>query len=421
MAEPLGVTFRKPFKEQVAAFRLRLGNLVPTAAWDDIERNAHDRGFMVAGAVKADLLADLGAAVDRAISEGTGFEAFKKDFRSIVSRHGWHGWTGEGTKGGENWRMRVIYNTNMRVSYQAGRLAQLRAGNYKYWVYRHGGSRDPRPEHLALDGLILPADHPFWSIWFPPNGWGCSCRVFGARSLKGAIRRGGNPTVRLPSGWNTPTPRTGAPKGIDKGWDYAPGATMAETIRALTQKAVKWDNVLAKEFMDALPARTVDDFSEGYRSQPTLQTETRRFVERVLGERGGAQISAGAIQPQRTLGRLTSRHVAELDRLGAKTAGFDFSIEPNSVQHVARRHTNAMVEHSRGQRAVTPLDFARLPSFLDGRIAITEDEMFKTPRGGRTFAFRIPVEGEIWHAIFEARNRRRMLVLKTLYIQVGRN
>ena len=69
---------------------------------------------MVAGATKADLLADLAAAVDRAIVEGTGLEVFKRDFRGIVEKHGWHGWTGEGTAKGEAWRMRTIYRTNMR-------------------------------------------------------------------------------------------------------------------------------------------------------------------------------------------------------------------------------------------------------------------------------------------------------------------
>ena len=72
--------FNKPFAEQVAAFRARLGNLVPTAAWDDLWQDAHDRAFMVAGAMKADLLADLASAVDKAISEGVGIEAFRRDF-----------------------------------------------------------------------------------------------------------------------------------------------------------------------------------------------------------------------------------------------------------------------------------------------------------------------------------------------------
>ncbi|PRZ48339.1 phage minor head protein [Tritonibacter scottomollicae] len=313
MAE-LAAIFRKPFPEQVAAFRLRLGDLVPTARWDDITRNAHDRAFMVAGATKADLLSDIGAAVEKAIADGTGFEAFQRDFRDIVERHGWHGWTGEGTPGGEAWRMRVIYRTNMRVSYQAGRFAQLREGGFKYWVYRHGGSDDPRPEHLALDGLILPADHPFWMIWFPPNGWGCSCRVFGARSMEAAIRRGGNPAVRLPTGWNTRDPRSGTPKGIDKGWDYAPGASAADTILAFRDKLEKlqaqpsqdligdWLQWPFKDWFEnprgAWPlARLGDDDAQLIGSQPrvaelsaeTLAKQRRRHPELTLEDYAQAQ------------------------------------------------------------------------------------------------------------------------------------
>ena len=52
----LAATFRKPFAEQVAAFLLRLSNPVPTSRWDDISHEAHNSSFMVAGAIKADLL-----------------------------------------------------------------------------------------------------------------------------------------------------------------------------------------------------------------------------------------------------------------------------------------------------------------------------------------------------------------------------
>ena len=38
--------------------------------------------------------ADLKAGVDKAIAEGRGIEAFRKDFRAIVQKHGWTGWTG---------------------------------------------------------------------------------------------------------------------------------------------------------------------------------------------------------------------------------------------------------------------------------------------------------------------------------------
>ena len=185
VADPVGGVFRQPFTEQVAAFRLRLGDLVATARWDDLQREQHDRAFMVAGATKADLLADLAKSVNRAIAEGTGFDAFKKDFRALVEKHGWHGWTGEGSAAGEAWRMRVIYRTNMATSYAAGRMAQLVDGKFKFWVYKHGGSLEPRLQHLAWDGVALTPDHPFWEQHYPPNGWGCSCRVFGARTEAG--------------------------------------------------------------------------------------------------------------------------------------------------------------------------------------------------------------------------------------------
>jgi len=302
----IAATFRRPFPEQVTAFRLRLGDLVPTARWDDIERSAHDRAFMVAGAVKADLLSDLGRAVDQAITEGTGFEAFKTDFRDIVERHGWHGWTGEGTPGGEEWRMRVIYRTNMRVSYQAGRFAQLREGGFKYWVYRHGGSHDPRPEHLALDGLILPADHPFWMIWFPPNGWGCSCRVFGARSMKAAIRRGGKPNVALPSNWNQRSPKTGMPDGIDKGWDYAPGASAADTILAFRDKL---ENLAAQPSQDLIESWLRGPFKDWFndpRGAWPLARLSDEDAARIGAQRRVAEISAQTLAKQkREHGELT--------------------------------------------------------------------------------------------------------------------
>ena len=236
MADTVSGVLKRPFAEQVAAFRLRLGDLVPTRRWDDIAGAAHDRAFMVAGAMKADLLADLAGAVDRAVSQGGTLEDFRRDFRATVERQGWHGWTGEGTKAGEAWRTRVIYRTNMATTYAAGQRAQLIDGGYGLWIYRHGGSREPRPEHLAWDGLTLPADHPFWETHSPPNGWGCSCYVTGARSERGARRLGGDPDKTLPEGWDRVDRRTGAPGGIDRGWGHAPGATVAEAVRALAPK-----------------------------------------------------------------------------------------------------------------------------------------------------------------------------------------
>jgi len=223
--------FKKPFAEQVAFFRNKLGKLVPTSRWDDISKAAHDVSFMVAGAEKADLLADLAAAVDRAIAEGTGGAAFRRDFRDIVQRRGWHNWTGEGSQAGENWRTRVIYQTNMSTSYAAGRVAQLRQGGFKYWIYRHNDSvSHPRPLHQAWNGITRPANDPFWKTHGTPNGWGCRCYILGARSDAGARRLGGDPSKSLDPAWKKIDPKTGAPVGIDKGWDYLPGDTVSDAV-----------------------------------------------------------------------------------------------------------------------------------------------------------------------------------------------
>lgn len=222
----LSFVFARPFAEQVAFFRAKLGRLMPTATWADLWKAQHDKAFAVAGAATQDLLADLAAAVDKAIAEGEPIQQFRNRFGEIVERRGWHGWTGETTAAGRAWRTRVIYETNLLTSYSAGRLTQLKAGDYPLWMYRHAdGVANPRPQHLAWDGVVLPADHKFWTQHYPPNGWGCKCRVVGVRSDKQARRLGGDPDKALPRGWNAIDPKTGEPVGIDKGWGYQPGAT----------------------------------------------------------------------------------------------------------------------------------------------------------------------------------------------------
>jgi hypothetical protein len=224
MAHPSAASgaFAQPFPEQIAFFRQKLGNLIPTQRWDDIEAQEHDTGFMVAGAATADLLTDFVAATDKFISQGRGIEEFRKDFRSIVAANGWTGWTGEGSVRGEAWRVGVIYRTNAYTSYSAGRHAQLLDGNFKYWIYRHGDSRDPRIQHLAWDGLALPPGHEFWISHYPPSAWGCSCYAVGASSDRMVARLGGDLSKALPDNWRAIDPKTGQMQGIGKGWGYAP-------------------------------------------------------------------------------------------------------------------------------------------------------------------------------------------------------
>lgn len=220
-----------PFAEQIAFFKDKID--LPTERWQDLLGSAHDRAFVVAGAMRADLLADLHAAVLKSIEQGTTLETFRKDFKAIVAKRGWTGWTGEDSPEGVAWRTKTIYGTNLRTSYQAGRHAQAQAIAHRrpYWRYVHNATvLDPRPEHVAWHGIILRAGDPWFSKRWPPSGWGCRCRIetLSQRDLERLGKSGPDPTPDDGT-YEWLDKRTGQthtiPKGIDPGWDYTPGET----------------------------------------------------------------------------------------------------------------------------------------------------------------------------------------------------
>lgn len=240
-----------PFQEQLAALQLRLANLIPIERWTDLQKNVHDRAFVVAGAMKADLLNDFAEAVSKSIEQGQSLDAFRKDFDNIVDKTGWN------YRGSRNWRSRVIYKTNMSTSYAAGRYAQLTDPDLlqaaPYWMYRHGGSADPRPEHLKWDKLVLKADDPWWSKHYPPNDWGCSCYVI-AVSKQTAERQGGR----------FETPPADGINSVGVGWGYAPGASVVDEIHNLVeQKQTNLPETLSQAFTQAMLNQLGDQLTEG--------------------------------------------------------------------------------------------------------------------------------------------------------------
>ncbi|HSV29510.1 MAG TPA: PBECR2 nuclease fold domain-containing protein [Candidatus Omnitrophota bacterium] len=157
---------------------------LPSVGWTDLKESAHARAFVVAGATKDALVADFHQAVTRAVAEGRTKADFLRDFDAIVARNGWS------YKGGRGWRSGVIYTTNMRMSYQAGKWAKVRAlaeqlakqGRVVYLRYSailDGGTRPLHREWGTAGGrgIILPWDHPWWDKHYPPNDWGCRCTV----------------------------------------------------------------------------------------------------------------------------------------------------------------------------------------------------------------------------------------------------
>lgn len=216
-----------PFAEAIEYFRDKIN--LPTRSWTDIYTGMHSRAFVIAGATKDELLTDFRSAVQRAIEDGTTLEDFRKDFDNIVQKHGWT------YNGGRGWRTRVIYNTNIRQAYNAGREKQMQNPKLRaarpYGLYKHGDSIVPRTEHLALNNTVLPLDDPWWDTWTPANGWECTCKKYSV-SQRDVERMGLTVLKTAPPieyetrtiGKRGPNPRTvRVPKGIDPGFEYNPG------------------------------------------------------------------------------------------------------------------------------------------------------------------------------------------------------
>jgi hypothetical protein len=388
---PLANALGLPFEEQMTFFRNKLN--LPTERWDDIWKAAHDRAFIVAGAAKADLLADLRQAVDKAVTQGMTLRDFRREFDAIVTRHGWHGWTGEGTDAGEAWRTRVIYETNIRASYAAGRYRQLMSPAMRqvmpYWRYVHNDSvRHPRPQHKAWGDmqLTLRYDDPFWSTHFPPNGWGCRCRIVATDAP------GEGDATKPPEGWDKIDPKTQELVGIDKGWGYEPGANADTGLRQMVQdKLITYPEAIGRAL-----TRDVNRYI-------SANTDVAGFARRAL-----AQEDTGDLW----LGFVDNAQVSQA--AGRALDGYLVLLPADAVRHVDKIHGLDGVD----QRPPTPEDYTSVAARV-----MNPDEAVPSAQHGPNGEARIKLllrqGGETIESIWEVRpgKRSRALVLISLWVK----
>ena len=392
-----------PFLEALAFLRAKLN--LPTERWDDILGAAHDRAFVVAGAMKADLLSDLHLAVEKAIAEGQTLVDFRKDFERIVAERGWTGWTGESSKAGRAWRARTIYDTNLFTSYSAGRHQQMKAVAEKrpYWRYRHSpASVVPRPEHLAWDGMILRHDNPWWKTHSPPNGFGCKCfpESLAERDLKKhdlAVTSDDQiPYNREVEKVNRATGEVyTVPEGVDRGWDYAPGAGVDTPLRDL----------VAEKLIGYPPAMT-KALSADVNRYINAQEQAADFAKRVLEDRSTEEtLWLGFVE----------NFAAIQAAIGLDAKGYLVLLPAAAPRHVEISHGH----DGQGQRAATADDYSLIARILAEYDTIHSGS--SSARGHTRFVVTKRIGAETFRAVFEARTgkKNRALALISLVIKAG--
>lgn len=225
-------------------------SLKPGFSWLDVWLEEHAYAFTVAKAVETELLGAFRDTILASIQAGEGLESWKKRILPELERLGWDRprtvsdptgkWKDREVNFAAPRRLETIFWANVRTARAAGQWerAQRTKAGLPFFLYVRTTSAEPRQEHLAWVGLILPVDHPFWQTHFPPNGWNCKCSVrqITRREAERLLKEPGY--TDDPGAFEATTPftnrRTGeilkVPQGIDPGWGTNPGLSRARTL-----------------------------------------------------------------------------------------------------------------------------------------------------------------------------------------------
>jgi len=224
-------TDRIPRPVEAIEYLSRKAN-VKTEHWDDLKWGEHSHAFTVAHSMEGAVVDKMHELLNRAMANGESFGSFKKNALEMMREENWYGGAGhtKDEKGYISWRLRVIYDTNMKTAFEAGRYRQQmkHAEMRPIWEYVSKlVGKNRRDDHIALHGKAFRFDDPFWNENYPPNGWGCECTVI-TLSESGAEQNDievlksdaeGNPPAMVDRNGNAVDWKNFAPPE----WKYNPG------------------------------------------------------------------------------------------------------------------------------------------------------------------------------------------------------
>ena len=234
------VALRRLRPEDALAFFRAKGLAPPDARFDfrDVWRDEHARQFVVAKAMRTEVLETIRGAFDRALAGGDTLTGFMDELEPELKRLGW--W-GEGMERdprtgllntvqlGSPRRLQIIFDANMRASHAAGKWARIERVKDAFPFLRYIQiQRDTKREaHARYHQLIRPVDDPVWERIYPPNGWRCGCTV---QQLSRAMMERRGLTESAPfeiEERGVLNRRTGQIEptalGVDPAWDGNPG------------------------------------------------------------------------------------------------------------------------------------------------------------------------------------------------------
>lgn len=141
---------------------------VPEVVRHALENNA----FIFSGFKAYHTLREVGLSLVTDKGDIKPFETFRRDVEAVNNRYN-HNY------------LYAEYNHAVGSSLMAARWQQIEADGDRYDLqYRTAQDDHVREEHAVLHGTTLPPSDPFWSLYFPPNGWNCRCTAVQVRKGK---------------------------------------------------------------------------------------------------------------------------------------------------------------------------------------------------------------------------------------------
>mgnify|MGYP001765339522 CR=1 FL=1 len=430
--------------EVLSYFRAR--ELKPAFSWLDVWGEEHAHAYTVAKVTDARILVEFKAAIDAAIAEGKGFEAFREDMRTRLTPHGWWGprevadpegrWGTKTVDFSAPRRLQVTFWSNIRAARAAGQWDRIQRTKraLPFLLYVRTTANDPRLEHLGWAGIILPVDHPWWRTHFPPNGWMCKCAVrqISADGAAGYLRTG---TATAPDGTSYPiiyraeppddgpavpflNRRTGeithVPPGIDPGWHTNPG--LAASRRRASADALRGGvESLADPLPPASPAPATPPAPPTAESSAAARSAARRLVRDTVDGPDFAKVHGDAVSKAaerrdaaakvRAEGGTADEANATADRLHPwDNAPVPVAVVPRRIDALRGdaspivTATDAAIGHSYAAHPTAVEDWRTVQRALD------EGEIHVSDAGDRIWAF-VEEKARTWMTVLVLRAR----------------
>ena len=169
--DPFQTAFKLSPDRAIEWLKQRGKNLKISTDWDELDSEAHNKAFTVAKVMNADILQLIYDFIETAKKEGWTFKEFRE---KLIERLNQSGWSGIAPS-----RLKVVYDTNMQMSYSQGKYKQqkLISDLYPFWKYSQIERPTKRHDHSLLHGKVFRHDDPIWKKIYPTSGFCCKCSV----------------------------------------------------------------------------------------------------------------------------------------------------------------------------------------------------------------------------------------------------